>query len=277
MNIINKIDLLLKEAYATNKVETPITNKEAEEIIKTKCKRNSAEGPILFRGNKAIYDDYYLFTGKELRASANTQNYYTVLLNHLTSWSKFPKRDHSLICTTSETTAEDFGSGNVFEIIPFDSSGPFGNAGSKDFWYIINKNPYWNECGIDSMGRLNTLLLSTFGNDTIFISNMKKASMESSIENSDDKTGIMLAFCALWYEGKNPSTAWDLAEEYVYESKKNVISNRVLSMNFLDILNKILAPENTKATLTTSFSSLKSQSNVEVWFDTPAILRRISE
>lgn len=74
MDIINKINMLLEASRVINKIETPITPEEAEELIKTKCVKNFEQGQIIVRGNKALGRQAYLFTGTKTRESANTFN-----------------------------------------------------------------------------------------------------------------------------------------------------------------------------------------------------------
>src|SRR5882762_7031765 len=54
------------------------------------------------------------------RRSANTDNYYTLLMDNLPSWSKFPKRSKSLICTTDSDNADTYGQvkGSVYVVLP---------------------------------------------------------------------------------------------------------------------------------------------------------------
>lgn len=272
MNILEKIDFLLE---VTNKVESQISDEEAEKILETKCFKNFREGPILFRGNWNLRNKYYHFTGNYTRKSANTTNHYTKLFSEeLSSWSAYPKRNKSLICTTYKNGAAAFG--NVYQIIPYDSSKPFGAAGESDFWDIIYDNPYWKALNILSLNELNDVLEEIFGNDREFASNLKRNSIKEVIRilpENLSKYAKDLVFCALWYEGKSVNQAKDLTQEYI-NGNSSVISQKTLSTNFLEILNKILAPQNTSVKLLQSFSSIKSTPG-EIWFDTPAIMKRV--
>lgn len=97
-----------------------IKDKEVFKILKENCKQalnyytrnvlNSNEPinyKLIWRGDPAIDRDFYLFKGKNvIRSSANTSNHYTVLFSELLpSWKNIPKRNRSLICSTSADDA----------------------------------------------------------------------------------------------------------------------------------------------------------------------------
>ena len=59
--------------------------------------------------------------GKTKRKSIDISNHYTVLFSEiLSSWSKLPRRDKGLICSTNANWSSRFG--KVFGVIPFDST-----------------------------------------------------------------------------------------------------------------------------------------------------------
>lgn len=276
MNITDKIDLLLKEAHATNKVETPISDEEALKILETKCAKNAKEDRIIFRGNKVLNNNYYLFTGKETRASAYTANYTTMLFSdYLSSWSAYPKRNKALVCTTSFGKA--FKYGNLFQVVPFDSTTKFGVAGVPDFWDIIWKNPYFRKIHLQTLTQVNFDLFSALGRENVFIEMAKKPMREILKSRSDvhsETFKMDYAFLAFWYAGKNPDEAFELARDYGFKQASNIPKN-LLDMNLLTILNKIMAPDQTTVKLINSYAALKSHPENEVWLDQPAIMIKI--
>lgn len=283
MNITDKIDLLLKEAYATNKVETPIaTKEEAIDIIKTKCVKNFKEGQILYRGNKVLDGIAYLFTGKETRASAYTSNYSTLLFSdYLSSWSKYPKRNKALTCSTNPKKAFGYGnSKDLYWVVPFDTTTNFGVAGASDFWEIVSKNPYWKqisiEIGFPSLPNINKVF-AALGNEQEFISKLKKPIKDileelKSIDDNglpfQDKILPRYTYLSYWYAGKSPQQAWDLSKN----DQISDIPESILKTPLVTVLNKILAPDQTTVKLANSLSALKSYSDNEVWLDQPAIM-----
>lgn len=63
---------------------------------------------FIWRGDMQIDKDFYLFKGNKsfVRKSANTSNHYTIMFSELLpSWKNIPKRNKSLICSTSVSDA----------------------------------------------------------------------------------------------------------------------------------------------------------------------------
>lgn len=70
-------------------------------------------------------------TNKFNRKSANTHNYYTIWMDNHPSWSDYPKRSKSLICSMSEDYAGSFG--DLKLIIPADGN-KIGICSDDDLW-----------------------------------------------------------------------------------------------------------------------------------------------
>lgn len=64
------------------------------------------------------------------RQSANTYNYYTLLIDNLPEWNEYPERSKSIVCSTDYTYANIYG--NLYLIIPLGKI-KFGVAPS-DIW-----------------------------------------------------------------------------------------------------------------------------------------------
>jgi len=88
----------------------------------------------VFRGIRRKSDAYLKIdsnTGTP-RVSANTpRNYYTLLMDNLSSWKKYPLRSRSIICSTSDEYAEDYGT--LYVVIPYDDAN-VGIASDEDIW-----------------------------------------------------------------------------------------------------------------------------------------------
>jgi len=90
---------------------------------------------IIYRGFKADLPPLGIIdTSGFNRESANTFNYYTLWIDNHEQWKKFPKRNKSLICTTSEDSATGYG--KLCVIIPSDDS-HLGMCPMDDIWYSI--------------------------------------------------------------------------------------------------------------------------------------------
>jgi hypothetical protein len=74
-----------------------ITEEKVIELLKN-CKHIDLDNPTIGR-YCALLEDYYLIDPKKHdRRSANTQNYYTYIIDNSKDWEDFPKRSKSLIC-----------------------------------------------------------------------------------------------------------------------------------------------------------------------------------
>jgi len=81
------------------------------------------------------------------RKSANTYNYYTLIMDNMKEWKKYPKRSESLICSTSK---RQFGYGFHFVVLPYNGA-KIGVASKRDLWI--------------SFDNINTHDLSQFNNN----------------------------------------------------------------------------------------------------------------
>jgi hypothetical protein len=97
--------------------------------------RLAMDNIVIYRGDKSFYekDIYYINPG--IRKSQNSKyNLYTTLFSEiLPSWSKYPKRNHSVICTTLPATASDYGHGVAFLILPKNGT-ELGICPAPDIW-----------------------------------------------------------------------------------------------------------------------------------------------
>lgn len=87
----------------------------------------------IFRGirGSAAYPYWVVSPSKSYRTSKNTNNFYTGLIDKLPSWSDYPKRSRSIICSTKEYGARSFG--NVLRVFP-QNGAKIGICNNNDFW-----------------------------------------------------------------------------------------------------------------------------------------------
>lgn len=92
-----------------------------------------------------------------LRKSANTSNYYTLLIDNSPYFEGWPKRSKSLICSTWHRYASDYG--RLYAIFPFDGV-KIAVCHSKDIWETQVNIPELgiHTSGPDSMRRFNQYL-----------------------------------------------------------------------------------------------------------------------
>lgn len=131
------------------------------------------------------------------RVSRNTENYYTLIIDD--TWGNFPKRNKSLICSTSVSRANEYG--KAYRIIPLDENALFGISPERDIWIsfkeCINElndklsdlfkytSGYYNGIG-EKLNDLNGFLKDTFGlEDEETLESLKnKLTVHNFVENN---------------------------------------------------------------------------------------------
>lgn len=109
-----------------------ITIEEAMKLIWENCRDFIKNDSVVYRG---IYDTkstaLIVSPANFVRKSRNTSNFYTLLMDNLPAWKKYPKRSKSIICTTNRNYAEDMG--ESYRVFPFDGS-KIGVCPEDDLW-----------------------------------------------------------------------------------------------------------------------------------------------
>ncbi len=125
--------------------------KDIKKLIGSDFYESMNLGFHLFKGIKSDekLEDFYLASpSKSLRPSKTLKelgNYYNLLFNNLPNWKDFPKRERSLISSSSKMTAQSFAqnfkntkSGNVYRVIPLYNT-EIAIAPKEDIWYSFQK------------------------------------------------------------------------------------------------------------------------------------------
>ena len=134
---INSILSKLHPNYDPMKFENLSENK-FEELLNSSfsdMKKAASYNNVILRGIKEkIKSDFFMLTPSK-RISENTSNVYTRLMSDiLPSWSEYPKRNESFICTTSQITARSYGNGQVFTVYPLNGA-KIAFCPDHDIWY----------------------------------------------------------------------------------------------------------------------------------------------
>lgn len=125
----------LNDAYKTISTREDITwdvleeklSPERLELVKHFIKPENS----IYRGMKDT-GSIVVGSGKLLnRKSANTFNYYTLILDVLPSWEHMPRRSQSFICSSSPNGADGYGS--RYRVIPLENQ-EIAIAPKSDFW-----------------------------------------------------------------------------------------------------------------------------------------------
>jgi hypothetical protein len=112
-------------------------------------------GNKIFRGTSSTDD--YMITDPSIgtRISANTYNYYTLVIDNSSAWKAYPKRSKSIICTSSPEYADEYGT--IYAVFPINGS-KIGVCSDEDFWDSFPVlTTAFTRAGIDAPPLLDTL------------------------------------------------------------------------------------------------------------------------
>lgn len=99
-----------------NEITTTISTEQFNTIFNVCCKGVDLENdtPIMRSLNGELRDDYYLIDPrKHERVSANTVNYYTMIIDNTDAWKDFPKRKHGIISSLNSSYM-----GDEYRVVP---------------------------------------------------------------------------------------------------------------------------------------------------------------
>jgi len=113
---------------------------EAVKILKNNCKDSLKlvkSRDTLFRGTTDRGAFLVIDPSTGVRKSTNTKNYYTILMDNSPYFREYPARSKSLICTTDEFYARDYGT--MYALVPFDGQ-KIGICPYSDIWFTTIRN-----------------------------------------------------------------------------------------------------------------------------------------
>lgn len=122
--------------YKIRRKEIPF--EEAKRIINKHCTKALYKGrnDRIFRGIMDGWDSFWVQPSQQERKSRNTENHYTLMLDHFPEWQQYPKRSRSIVCTTEFSTARLYG--RPYIVFPVDGS-KIGVASYEDIWGSFKK------------------------------------------------------------------------------------------------------------------------------------------
>ena len=118
--------------YENNHETEILTDIQVKKMLETTHKEADRPWAAIYRGvNIGPENLSYLVTPNPAnpRMSANTYNYYTLIINNAHAWKEFPKRE--IICTTNENSA--WGFGDVYRVFP-QNGAKIGICPRTDIW-----------------------------------------------------------------------------------------------------------------------------------------------
>ncbi len=135
----------LKELLNEARHREDISIEKAIELIRANCKDalKNVENPM-WRGFRGREDAYLIQADLGERASKNTSNYYTIILDKFLPKQGYPKRSKSIICGNNKNLDYAEGYGAVYALFPYDGV-PIGICHERDIWetkrFVIGDAP----------------------------------------------------------------------------------------------------------------------------------------
>jgi hypothetical protein len=123
-------------------------------------KKSAIYRGVMHKDQRKVNQNVYIINPSEhSRMSIDTDNIYTLIMDNSENWKDYPKRSKSIICTTSESYASDFG--EVYRVIPLKENALFGRCDEADIFQCFWNLKYIND-NIDSPRDLEEYLGNTF-------------------------------------------------------------------------------------------------------------------
>jgi hypothetical protein len=253
-NKLKEIKIILSGSkHGWNSVS--ITEENLYKLVKTSYSSAYSkflEGYKIYRGERdfGYNNEKIIITKTFSRYSENDNtNIYTVLFSELLpSWSNYPKRNHSLICSSNLESASDYG--DLFLILPKNDT-KLGICPLSDIWVSFSKLEEFD----------------TLAEFTNFIYNISKI-MNINIKN---KSGIIKFFNNFSFEvEKEKKNIEYYISNFISKSGglrfyHKMIENKNNLFNYFD---NLLNPEiNHFELITIENYNLKEKQRKELWFD----------
>ena len=223
-----------------------ITEEKVKSLIDTQYNK-ATEGTLIYRGNRSLRGDYYFLDptkSYERESPFATANFYNLLFSNLPSWRKYPKRNKSVICTTSNANAFRRGCDVAYIVLPINDA-DIGVCPADDIWFSFKHS------GIANLNILNYDLIDLFKDNT-------------TEDNVDVNWHSFLRACKELEDNgrlKEMGYGFDTIDIDKYVESK---------MSFIEYLNELLNPDKNKLKMVKPGAKLKP--NVEVWTDSPCLL-----
>jgi len=251
-----RLNRYITESYYSNDGRSRyVEPKEAYDYIIKNCKK-ALNGTLIWRGNKNIKDSQYFIdpskTMEDRISPFATNNFYNLLLSNLDSWKSFPKRDKSIICTTSFDNAYRRGFDSAYLVLPKDGA-KIGVCPGQDIWDAFDKNS--NIQSLDIINIMFSEMRESLPNKQKYIVSDQSFKEFIKLCNAVDKNIKFLK-----EEGLDD---YDFLKEYF---------NANGSIKFIDFIDDLLNPKNNNIKLKHSGDSIGGDN--EVWTDSMSVLVR---
>jgi hypothetical protein len=234
---------------------------KGREFIYSSCSKALDAPYAIYRDSATTGDVLLVEPSKYERYSANTFNYYTLMIDNFPEWQKYPKRSKSIICSTNPIYAEAFGE-NLYKVFPIDGA-RIGVCPNSDIW----------PTNIGGKAQLSDLVEAIDDLLIIFYNNILHEAKPELIDRDYNKFKKAMElidknFEKFAHEYKN--TGQEYYSKKYYCKIWNELKYFSKKVSSIDFLRKIFNPETCKFELKTSGDSLPLDR--EVWIEDKSVL-----
>jgi len=223
-----------------------VTEPDAKEMIRFNCVQ-SANGQQIYRGTNFDSCEFGYGDPKgKIRTSANTSNFYTLILSNSKPWKNYPPRNESFVCSLDPDYAMGYGAA-AYRVIPYDKT-PIGICSAEDLWDSFKDFDSMSEFneGIESLAEKFNLNVNKMNSDYKYL--LKAL----------DKIGENIREKELYVEGQRGDVK-DFLRDFLQQ--KNSLSEYTI---------KVLSPMNNGFKLKRAGAKKLGRDN-EVWFSGKAV------
>lgn len=223
-----------------------VTESDAKEMIRFNCKK-SVNGTPIYRGTNFDSSDFgYGDPQGKIRTSANTSNFYTLIMSNSKPWKNYPPRNESFICSLDYDYAYEYGS-NAYRVVPYDGT-PIGICSEMDVWDSFKDFDAMSEFneGIESLAEKFNLNMNKMNSDYKYL----LKALDTIGENIREKE--------LYVEGQRGDMKKFFREFLKQKKSLSEYTIKKLSPNYNNF--KLKKPE-----------TIEPGSDVEVWFSGKAV------
>lgn len=116
-----------------------VNEKKFIQLLNEKCSDAYNSKSKIYRGVSNDDDFLYVDPSKSKPRPARNayNNIYNLIFSNHKTWAKYPKRDMSIVCSTSEKKAARYN--NVYVVYPFDGA-KIGVCPEEDLWQSFKNN-----------------------------------------------------------------------------------------------------------------------------------------
>jgi hypothetical protein len=200
----------------------------------------------IYRGNNEDAPFLYIKPSNYERESPYAvNNYYNLLLSNLPSWSKYPKRNKSVICTTEYDVADRYKNSDFpYLVLPKDGA-EIGVCPENDIWFSFRGS------GIHVLNDLNDVLKNI----------IKVAAADEKIR---DYKHLEMVLKNIYYDEEEDTEIYSIFKQF------QIIIKDYPKTSLFNLINDLLSPVDNDFKVTNIKNRIPD--GLEVWISDPCIL-----